>query len=61
MPKVPFPEIVVRGVGTITMPPLSEMNLAAIRERAELIEDQQTKTDLFRLLAEVEQARESCH
>lgn len=47
-------QIIVRGTGEVTLPPLLAADLAAMRLRAEAVEDQQLKTDLFRLLAVAE-------
>lgn len=42
------------GSGSFRPPPFSTEDLAAIRQRADAIQDQQVKTDVFRLVAEVE-------
>lgn len=41
------------GTGTCKPPPFGPDDLAAIQARADAIEDQQVKTDLFRLILEV--------
>lgn len=50
----PFPDMLIRGAGTVKPPPLTEQDLAEIRGRAEKAEDQQVRSDLFRLLIAVE-------
>ncbi len=52
-----FPDMIVNGVATFAPPELTDADLAAIRERADAVEDQQLKTDLFRLLAELDRLR----
>lgn len=59
MLDVAFPDMIVRGEGTISAPPLTDSDITAMRSRADAIEDQQIKTDLFRLLAAVESLRDS--
>jgi hypothetical protein len=54
MLSFPFPDMQVRGEGTVKPPPLTERDLAEMRERAEAVPDQQIRTDLFRLLGAVE-------
>jgi len=62
MLSVPFPDMIVCGAGTVAPPaPLSDADLAAIRDRADNVEDLQLKTDLFRLLHEVETCRQKDH
>lgn len=52
-----LPDMEIHGEGTFTPPPLTNEDLVAILERAERIENQQTKTDLFRLIDEVSRLR----
>ncbi len=55
-----FPDMIVRGTATSAPPKIADLagaDLAAIRERAETTDDQQLKTDLFRLLAELDRLR----
>lgn len=52
-----LPDMLIEGSGTFTPPPLLKLDLETIRKRADAIQDQQVKTDLFRLLAEVERLR----
>jgi hypothetical protein len=50
----PFPDMQVRGAGTVKPPPLTDRDLAEMWGRAERVQDQQIQTDLFRLLTAVE-------
>jgi hypothetical protein len=45
------------GEGTFTPPAFTPADELAIRQRADLVQDQQIKTDLFRLLAEIDRLR----
>jgi hypothetical protein len=54
MLSFPFPDMQVRGEGTVKPPPLTDGDLAAMRVRADAIQDPQTRTDLYRLLNAVE-------
>lgn len=49
-----LPPMEIRGIGTFTPPPLTDDDLAAIKLRADAVADDQLRTDLFRLMAEVE-------
>lgn len=49
-----FPDMQVRGEGTVKPPPLTDRDLAKMRERAEAVQDEQIRTDLFRLLGAIE-------
>lgn len=50
MLSFPFPDMQVRGEGSVKPPPLTDLDLAEIRHRAESVQNQQIRTDLFRLL-----------
>jgi hypothetical protein len=50
----PFPDMQIRGAGTVNPPPLTDQDLAEMWGRAEKAQDQQLRTDLFRLLTAVE-------
>jgi hypothetical protein len=50
----PFPDMQIEGVGTVKPPPLTDQDLAEMWGRAEKAQDQQVRTDLFRLLSAVE-------
>lgn len=50
----PFPDMQVRGAGTVKPPPLTDQDLAEMWGRAEKAEDQQVRSDLVRLLTAVE-------
>lgn len=52
-----FPDIEIRGTGKATAPKLTDSDIDLIRRRANSIDDQQIKTDLFRLLHEVEKLK----
>lgn len=54
MLSFPFPDMQVRGEGTVKPPPLTDQDLAEMWGRAEKVQDQQIQTDLFRLLSAVE-------
>ncbi len=54
MLSFPFPDMQIRGVGTVKPPPLTDQDLARMWDRAEEAQDQQLRTDLFRLLIAVE-------
>ena len=59
--KSTIPDLVIRGTGSFEPPPLTDVALEAIQERAEQQQDMQLKTDLFRLLIEVRKLREAKH
>lgn len=52
--KFPFPDMQIVGAGAVKPPPLTDQDLAEMWGRAEKAPDQQTRTDLFRLLTAVE-------
>jgi hypothetical protein len=54
MLSFPFPDIQVRGEGTVKPPPLTDRDLAEMLVRAEAVKDEQIRSDLFRLLVAVE-------
>lgn len=54
MHTVTLPQPVFKGKGTFTPPHLTPEDLEQIRSRAERVEDQQIKTDLYRLIRAVE-------
>jgi len=51
--------MVIRGTGTVAPPTMSERDLEEISARMNEVDDQQTRTDLFRLFAEVERLRKA--
>jgi len=55
--SVQLPQPVLKGRGSFTMPPLTESDMEQIRARAEQLDDQQIKTDIFRLIAAATAAR----
>jgi len=54
MLSFPFPDMQIRGEGTAKPPPLTDEDLFAMWQRAELAKDPQVRTDMFRLLTVVE-------
>lgn len=50
----PFPDMQIHGTGTSQPPQLTVTDLALMWGRAESVQDQQIRTDLFRLLTAVE-------
>ncbi len=54
MLSFPFPDMKVRGEGSVKPPPLTDGDLAEMWCRAETVQEQQIQTDLFRLLTAVE-------
>lgn len=50
----PFPDMQIRGAGTVKPPPLTDRDLGEMWGRAEEALDPQIRTDLFRLLSAVE-------
>ena len=54
MLNFPFPDMQVRGEGTVKPPPLTDGDLAAMWQRAEAVQDEQVRSDLFRLLMAAE-------
>lgn len=48
----------LKGKGSFTIPELTSEDLSAIQGRADAVEDQQIKTDLFRLVKEVRRLRD---
>lgn len=50
MNNAPAKRVQCKGTGTMIPPPMTVEELDAIKARADAIEDQQTRTDLFRLL-----------
>jgi len=54
MLNFPFPDMQVRGAGTVKPPPLTDQDLAEMWSRAEKVQDQQVQTDLLRLLTAIE-------
>jgi hypothetical protein len=52
--QFPFPDMQVSGAGIVKPPPLTDQDLAEMWGRAEKAEDQQVRSDLFRLLTAVE-------
>ncbi len=51
--QFPFPDMQVRGAGNVKPPPLTDLDLAKMWQRAEAVQDHQIRTDLFRLLTAV--------
>jgi hypothetical protein len=39
MLSFPFPDIQVSGTGTVKPPPLTDLDLAEMRQRAEMVQD----------------------
>lgn len=54
MLSFPFPDVQILGAGVVTPPPMTEKDLAEIWGRAHREQNQQHRTDLFRLLTAVE-------
>jgi hypothetical protein len=54
MLNFPFPDLQIRGAGTMKPPPLTDQDMAEMWGRAEKAQDSQIRTDLFRLLTVVE-------
>ena len=54
MLNFPFPDIQIRGEGSVKPPPLTDHDLTEMWGRAERLQDAQIQTDLFRLLTAVE-------
>lgn len=55
--KFNFPDMTISGTGVVRNKPLSADQLAAIRMRADMIDDMQTRNDTFALIGEVETLR----
>ena len=58
---VTLPDMVMDAYGEATAPILTDDDIAAMWRRADVVDDQGVKTDLFRLLIEVEKLRGMRH
>lgn len=52
--KFNFPDMTISGAGVVRNKPLSADQLAAIRMRADMIDDVQIRNDTFALIGEIE-------
>ncbi len=51
----------INGLGVVRPPEFTAEDFAAIKQRADLVEDQTIKTDLFRLILELESLNSEKH
>lgn len=54
-----IPDLKIRGTGSVCAPELTEEMLDLMMRRADAVEDQTTKSDLFLLILEVRKLREA--